>query len=227
MKAMLLSRTAAAEERCWRSPICRSGAAARPSAGSRRGVRRVPGRPAHRRGRGARGAAAGARHQAAGRIVPLGVGVDAFAIGDAVGVGWLFSTCRDVRVLRERAREPLPRGALHRAATRTAASAERMSRRTLRLSPAAVIHRRSMRRRCCAPASSAIDRCGCRRSSGRAAGLIGFGAWRTWRSRSRGIWRCECTRPPRGASSARWRWSWGPCGRARRGRTRAWRSTRR
>jgi propanol-preferring alcohol dehydrogenase len=32
-------------------------------------------------------------HQAAGRIVALGDGVDAFAVGDAVGVGWLFSTC--------------------------------------------------------------------------------------------------------------------------------------
>ncbi len=32
-------------------------------------------------------------HQAAGSVVALGPGVDAFAPGDAVGVGWLASTC--------------------------------------------------------------------------------------------------------------------------------------
>src|ERR1700674_4962861 len=32
-------------------------------------------------------------HQAAGRIAEIGKGVGAFAVGDAVGVGWLFSTC--------------------------------------------------------------------------------------------------------------------------------------
>ena len=32
-------------------------------------------------------------HQAAGRITALGSGVSGFAVGDAVGVGWLASTC--------------------------------------------------------------------------------------------------------------------------------------
>jgi propanol-preferring alcohol dehydrogenase len=32
-------------------------------------------------------------HQVAGRVVEVGPGVDAFAPGDMVGVGWLFSTC--------------------------------------------------------------------------------------------------------------------------------------
>jgi propanol-preferring alcohol dehydrogenase len=32
-------------------------------------------------------------HQAAGRVAALGDGVDHFAIGDRVGVGWLFRTC--------------------------------------------------------------------------------------------------------------------------------------
>jgi propanol-preferring alcohol dehydrogenase len=32
-------------------------------------------------------------HQAAGRIIALGDGVDTFAIGDRIGVGWLFRTC--------------------------------------------------------------------------------------------------------------------------------------
>jgi propanol-preferring alcohol dehydrogenase len=32
-------------------------------------------------------------HQAAGRIVALGDGVDVFRVGDMVGVGWPFSTC--------------------------------------------------------------------------------------------------------------------------------------
>ena len=32
-------------------------------------------------------------HQAAGRIVAVGSGVEAFEVGDAVGVGWLASTC--------------------------------------------------------------------------------------------------------------------------------------
>jgi propanol-preferring alcohol dehydrogenase len=32
-------------------------------------------------------------HQAAGRVSALGSDVDQFALGDAVGVGWLFDTC--------------------------------------------------------------------------------------------------------------------------------------
>jgi propanol-preferring alcohol dehydrogenase len=32
-------------------------------------------------------------HQAAGRVVAVGEGVDAFAVGDEVGVGWMSSTC--------------------------------------------------------------------------------------------------------------------------------------
>jgi propanol-preferring alcohol dehydrogenase len=32
-------------------------------------------------------------HQAAGHVTALGEGVDAFRMGDVVGVGWLFSTC--------------------------------------------------------------------------------------------------------------------------------------
>src|SRR5438477_6759928 len=32
-------------------------------------------------------------HQAAGRVVALGDGVDTLAIGELVGVGWLCSTC--------------------------------------------------------------------------------------------------------------------------------------
>jgi propanol-preferring alcohol dehydrogenase len=32
-------------------------------------------------------------HQAAGRVVAVGEGVDALRAGDAVGVGWLYSTC--------------------------------------------------------------------------------------------------------------------------------------
>ncbi len=39
-------------------------------------------------------------HQAAGRICALGSGVDGFAIGDRVGVGWLASTCGECAFCR-------------------------------------------------------------------------------------------------------------------------------
>jgi propanol-preferring alcohol dehydrogenase len=49
-------------------------------------------------------------HQAAGRIAEHGEGVDAFAVGDAVGVGWLFSTCGTCAFCRD-GRENLCRDA--------------------------------------------------------------------------------------------------------------------
>ena len=50
-------------------------------------------------------------HQAAGRVAALGRGVEGFAIGDPVGVGWLASTCGECAFCRSGRENLCPRAA--------------------------------------------------------------------------------------------------------------------
>jgi propanol-preferring alcohol dehydrogenase len=50
-------------------------------------------------------------HQAAGRVAALGSGVQGFAIGDSVGVGWLASTCGECAFCRSSRENLCPRAA--------------------------------------------------------------------------------------------------------------------
>lgn len=64
-------------------------------------------------------------HQAAGRVSSLGIGVDGFAIGDSVGVGWLASTCGECAFCRS-GRENLCLRAAFTGRDRDGGYAERM-----------------------------------------------------------------------------------------------------
>ncbi len=64
-------------------------------------------------------------HQAAGRVAALGRGVEGFAIGDAVGVGWLAATCGRCVFCRS-GRENLCVGASFTGRDRDGGYAERM-----------------------------------------------------------------------------------------------------
>ncbi len=50
-------------------------------------------------------------HQVAGRVVEVGPGVQGIAAGDAVGVGWLFSTCGECTFCRSRRENLCPNAA--------------------------------------------------------------------------------------------------------------------
>ncbi len=65
-------------------------------------------------------------HQAAGRVVSLGEGVSGFSAGDAVGVGWLASTCGVCDFCR-RGRENLCERATFTGRDRNGGYAERMT----------------------------------------------------------------------------------------------------
>ncbi len=130
-------------------------------------------------------------HQAAGRIAAVGAGVADFSPGEAVGVGWMASTCGRCAFCAS-GRENLCASARFTGRDRDGGYAERLiadARWAYRCLPASL---RSRRRRCCAPESSAIAPCGCRAS--RRAGASdssGSGPRRTSRSRLRKSWGCE------------------------------------
>ena len=67
-------------------------------------------------------------HQAAGRVVAVGEGVEGFAPGDPVGVGWVAVDLRRVPVLPlANGRISVPRARVHRARTATAATRSGMA----------------------------------------------------------------------------------------------------
>ncbi len=73
-------------------------------------------------------------HQAAGRVVAVGEGVEALAAGDAVGVGWLSTTCGSCRFCRSE-RENLCEKATFTGRDRDGGFAEKMT------APAQAVHR--------------------------------------------------------------------------------------
>ena len=141
----------------------------------RRSVRRVPHRSARRRRR-----AAGSEgpdhpgHEIVGVVEQVGDSVSGPRVGDRVGVPWLGWTCGDVRVLHERAREPVRARALHRLSL-DGGYAECVRRRRALLLPAAG---RLQRRRGRAAAVRGAHRLS-RVADGRRRprlGIYGFGA---------------------------------------------------
>ena len=130
-------------------------------------------------------------HQAAGRIAALGDGVDTFAIGDNVGVGWMSSTCGTCRFCED-GRENLcyagrftGRDANGGYATQMSADARYVYRLPPALSPsdaapllcAGIIGYRSLR-------LSQV-------SSGARLGLVGFGASAHLAIQVALHWKCE------------------------------------
>jgi len=73
-------------------------------------------------------------HQAAGRVVGVGEGVDGLAVGEAVGVGWLSTTCGSCRFCRSE-RENLCEKATFTGRDRDGGFAERI------VAPAQAVHR--------------------------------------------------------------------------------------
>ena len=130
-------------------------------------------------------------HQAAGRVAALGSGVEGFAIGDSVGVGWLASTCGECAFCRS-GRENLCPRATFTGRDRDGGYAERMvasarwvyrlparfpSREAAPLLCAGIIGYRSLRLSQIAP--------------GGRLGLFGFGASAHLAIQVAMHWRCE------------------------------------
>ncbi len=130
-------------------------------------------------------------HQAAGKVAALGPGVEGFAIGDSVGVGWVASTCGTCRFCRS-GRENLCEYATFTGRDRDGGYAERIAARAgwvyrlpggfspLKAAPllcAGIIGYRSLR-------LSGIER-------GGRLGLFGFGASAHLAIQAALHWKCE------------------------------------
>lgn len=130
-------------------------------------------------------------HQAAGRVVALGPGVEGLAAGDAVGVGWLASTCGACALCRS-GRENLCARATFTGRDRDGGYAERMvadagwvyplppgfpAREAAPLLCAGIIGYRSLRRASVRP--------------GNRVGLFGFGASAHLAIQVALHWKCE------------------------------------
>ena len=114
-------------------------------------------------------------HEIVGVVAGLGDEVARIKLGDRVGVPWLGWTCGVCEYLPYGAGEPLRQGALHRLRHRRRIRPIHRRRRALLLPASRRFTPTSRRRRCFAPASSAIDRCALP-VEGRRLGIYGFGA---------------------------------------------------
>ena len=150
-------------------PASRAGRGARAGGG----VRRVPHRPARRRGRPARpssGGGARARGRRPGRRRRRRA--TRFAVGARVGVPWLRSTCGRCRFCRRGDENLCPSTRRTRAGTPTAATPSSSPRPRTTSTRSRTPSTTSRPRRCCAPASSATARCAaptCRPAAGSAS----------------------------------------------------------